>query len=138
MIDFAVFSMGKSGINGFGYKSPLKDVVDLCAYTGKRLARDKRTLEHIRPHSQGGASSLANYLMTEGPLNHERGNMPFDKWLKSKPGIAGHIQNYLNKLRGIKIDGQDYVEAVKRSLNEEARGVVAFAGRSTKSLDVKL
>ncbi len=132
MLDFGMFQ--NLGIN-FGYKSPLKDVVDVCAYTGKKLTRKARTLEHIHPHSRGGVNFISNYLIAEAPINRARGNMRFDKWLRKKPEVIGHIQDYLNKFRGLKVHGRDYVETVKHTLNREARGVVTFSGR--KNLDIK-
>ncbi len=113
----------------FGYSSPVKKIAKICAYTGKEFGKSLRpTFEHILPHSKGGANGIANCLATTATSNHARGNMRFDKWLRLNPGVTGHIQNYLNNMRGIKIDDTDYVEAVKKTLNREARGVAAFAG----------
>ena len=132
-----MLNLNQSNSLSFGYKSPLKDIVNLCAYTGKILPKSQRTLEHIKPHSKGGASSLANYLVTDGPINWQRGSMRFDRWLKSMPEVAKNIQNYLNNLRGLKVSGTDYVEEVKKTLNREARGVVAFSGNKASRLDTR-
>ena len=112
----------------FGYSSPLKAIIGLDAYTGKALARHQRTFEHILPHSKGGPNTIANCLITGSAINGERGNMNFDKWLKIKPSVIKNIQNYLDKFRGLQVNGQDYVETVKRTLNKEAKGVVTFKG----------
>jgi len=118
----------------FGYKSPLKDIVSLDAYTGKILSRRQRTFEHILPHSKGGPNTISNCLITGAAINGERGNMPFSKWLKKKPGVIQNIQNYLNQLRGLIVNGQDYVETVKKTLNREAQGVVTFTGKKPQNL----
>lgn len=114
----------------FGYKSPVKKIAQYCAYTGKKFGGNlKPTFEHILPHSKGGRNSIANCLATTAASNHARGNMRFDKWLKKNPSVIKFIQDYLNKMRGIKINGKDYVETVKKTLNREARGLVAFTGK---------
>jgi len=119
----------------FGRKSPLKKVVNICAYTGEKLVKKARTIEHIKPRSAGGHSNASNYLITGEAANQARGNMRFDRWIKKHPEGAQNIQNYLNKFRGIQVKGEDYVEEVKNTLNREARGVVTFAGN--KKLDIK-
>jgi hypothetical protein len=116
----------------FGYKSPLKPIIDLDAYTGKKLAKGMRTFEHILPHSKGGPNTIANCLITGAEINGKRGNMPFTQWLKTFPAAIKNIQNYLDKFRGLKVDGQDYVEVVKKTLNREAKGMVVFRGNNKK------
>jgi len=114
----------------FGYCPQLKNVVSLDAYTGKTLHREERTLEHIKPHSKKGRdiNNIGNLLITERDINGQRKNTRFDKWLNDRPEIVKNIQDYLNKLRGLKVDGIDYVEELKKTLNTEARGVVTFQG----------
>jgi len=124
-----------NGLNqqvSFGYKTPLKDLINLDAYTGKILSRGQRTFEHIHPHSKGGPNTIANCLITGAAINGERGNMPFSKWLKIKPSVIKHIQNYLDQFRGLNVNGQNYVETVKQTLNKEAQGVVTFKGQSAQ------
>lgn len=115
---------------GFGYSSPIKDYIDTCAYTGKQLKRNQRTLEHIKPHSKSGQNIMSNYLVAGQKINEARGNMPFTKWLRIFPQAIKNIQNYLDKYRGLKINGVDYVEVVKKTLNKEAKGIVSFRGNS--------
>ncbi|OGI02695.1 MAG: hypothetical protein A2Y25_11130 [Candidatus Melainabacteria bacterium GWF2_37_15] len=132
-----MLNLNQNNSLGFGYKSPLKDIVDICAYTGKKLSRRERTVEHIKPHSRGGSNSLKNYLITAGPINMKRGNMRFDKWLKNMPEVVENIQKYLDKSRGLKINEKNYVEEVKVTLNREARGVVVFHGNKATRLDAR-
>lgn len=113
----------------FGYKSPVKKIAKYGAYTGKKFTEKIRpTFEHILPHSKGGPTSIANCLATTAKSNNARGNMRFDKWLKKMPSVIKNIQKYLNRMRGIKIKGIDYVKVVKKTLNREARGVAVFRG----------
>jgi len=126
-----------NGLNqqvNFGYKTPLKEIINLDAYTGKALSRGQRTFEHIHPHSKGGQNTIANCLITGSAINGERGNMPFSKWLQQKPSVIKNIQSYLNKFRGLKVEGQDYVETVKKTLNAEAKGIVTFTGKRRQNL----
>jgi CRISPR/Cas system Type II protein with McrA/HNH and RuvC-like nuclease domain len=114
----------------FGYRSPVKKIARYCAYTGKKFTKNlKPTFEHIKPHSKGGQNSIDNCLATTAKSNHLRGNQRFDKWLQENPEVAKNIQAYLDKMRGTKIEGKDYVEAVKKTLNREARGLVSFKGK---------
>lgn len=112
----------------FGYCPQLKNLVSIDAYTGATLSRSERTIEHIKPHSKGGSNNINNYLIVGNDINECRKNKRFDKWIKVRPNIVKNIQEYLNKLRGLKVDGMDYVEEVKKTLNTEARGVVTFQG----------
>jgi hypothetical protein len=121
----------------FGYSSPLKALVNLDAYTGKILKKGQISVEHIKPHSKGGANNLANYLIVGRDINSKRGNQDFREWIKQNPFVVPHIQEYLNKYRELKVDGVDYVQTVKKTLNKEAKGVVTFMGNPSKTLDIK-
>lgn len=114
----------------FGYKTPLKHLIGICAYTGASLSQSNRSFEHILPHSKGGTNAAANCLITGIAINNERGNMPFFKWLTSHPWVAKNVQNYLDKYRNLSVGGINYVEQVKRTLNREAKGVVTFTARA--------
>lgn len=131
----------------FGYRSKLKKLIALDAYTGEALphynktAQKKfaRSVDHILPHSKGGKNTDANYLVTSISTNAKRGNQDFDEWLKDNPGTAEHIQEYLDLNRGLKRHkGKDYVESVKENLNREAKGFFHFKGNkyNAKKLDV--
>lgn len=119
---------------GFCGGNSVKNVINTCAYTGRELARRARTFEHILPKSKGGTYDISNGLVTAAPVNHARGNIPLSKWFKMHPDMARNVQKYLDKYRGIKIMGRDYVEEVKRTLNDRAAGVVSFKG---KKLNIK-
>ncbi len=122
----------------FDYNHPIKDLVKKqnipCAYTGKTFCKrnGKVSLEHIHPRSKDGADSLDNFLIVNTKINTERGNMPFSYWLTKRPATIKHIQNYLDKLRGTIVEGQDYVKEVVQTLNKEAKGVATFHGKHNK------
>ena len=117
----------------FGYSKFLKDIIDIDAYTGKDLNRGQRSIEHIKPKSHGGSNSLENYLVVDRTLNSNRGNLDFDKWLAKFPEFIKNIQDYLDKVRGIKykannFDNHKYVKNVINTLNRESKGVASFRG----------
>jgi hypothetical protein len=123
----------------FKYKSKLKDVATTCAYLAEPFTKNnKATVEHIKPFSRGGASTLSNYLAVMAKPNQQRGNIAFDLWLTKMPQIAKNIQDYLDKMRGIIIDGQDYVKVVVPTLNKESKGKFTFKGKieRQKYLDI--
>lgn len=120
----------KSNPVSFGYKSPIKNIAKRCAYYGTLFTnKNKATFEHIKCHSVGGKTNLANCLACTSEANGHRGNTRFDLWLKQNSWIIENIQNYLDELRGIKVEGKDYVKEVTKTLNQEARGVVTFRGK---------
>jgi len=113
----------------FGYRSPIKRIAKHCAYTGEPFSESNpATFEHIVPKSNGGRASLKNCLAVTAEANQARANMPFKRWISTFPGCVKNIQNYLNEMRGTIVNGRDYVEAVKKTLNKQAKGIVVFKG----------
>lgn len=110
-------------------KEKFRSLFNTDAYTGLTLARKNKSVEHIRPVSKGGIDSFDNYLPVHKQVNADRGNMPLYKWFEIMKDAPKNIQKFLDRNRGLKIDGKDYVEAVKKTLNREARGFVSFRGR---------
>lgn len=86
----------------FGYSHPLKTdfkkgrlqiKYDLG---GNKLTKDNVTLDHVEPKSQGGTSTLDNYVLATRDFNNYRGVVPlsklitkemFDKWAKQFENI---------------------------------------------------
>jgi hypothetical protein len=111
----------------FGYRSPLKTSflqgglkIKEGAYGGK-ITESNVSLEHIRPHSRGGASTISNFLLVTQKENGLRGNMPFDVFIRQNSEKVKTIQTYLDTLRGTIINGVDYVKVVVKTLNREVR-----------------
>jgi hypothetical protein len=55
-----------------------------CIWTGKEISYNECTKEHMITRSSGGDESWLNLAPASKHLNHERGNLPLDKW-KYKP-----------------------------------------------------
>ncbi len=126
-------SYGYDYNTSFGYKSPVKKIAKMCAYTNKPFTKNKpATYEHIRPHCKGGPTRDNNMLAVLGEKNQERGALPFDVFLKENPEVPNNIQKYLDDLRGTIINGMDYVKEVCITLNREAKGLFTFKGRVKK------
>lgn len=43
-------------------------------YSGLPLEKDTVSLEHLKPHSQGGRTQLSNLVLTSAKNNNDRGN----------------------------------------------------------------
>ncbi len=122
----------------FGYNNPIKNIIQErgipCAYTDKPFSKraGRASLEHIHPHSKDGFDGLKNYLVVNAKINTERGNIPFSQWLTERPEIITNIQKYLDRARGLIVEGQDYVNEIVPVLNREAQGVAMFHGKHNK------
>ena len=108
----------------------LKEKIDIDAYTGKKLRKNDKSIEHIQPASRNGMNDVSNYLVVHRKINEERGNTPFWEFLQDFPEVIKNIQSYLDRYRGMQFKGENYVEAVKATLNREAKGVVSFRGKN--------
>jgi hypothetical protein len=58
---------------------PSKDGVRIrdgntCQYTGKKLAKDDITIDHVRPKSRGGGDTWENLAVTSKEINSKKGN----------------------------------------------------------------
>ena len=109
----------------FGYQSPLKTQFRKGAFKlskgayGDKLTIKNASLEHIKPRSKGGKNKISNYLLVSKNQNWNRGNQDFDLFIKEHPEKILTIQEYLNELRGVIIDGINYVKVVVKTLNRE-------------------
>lgn len=109
----------------FGYSNPLKTEFRKGTFSlsrgayGDKLSVKNASLEHIKPKSKGGKSEIANFLLVSKNQNWSRGNQDFDLFIKEHPEKILTIQEYLNELRGVIIDGINYVKVVVKTLNRE-------------------
>jgi 5-methylcytosine-specific restriction endonuclease McrA len=69
-----------------------------CVYCGaKGTKRKPLTLDHVIPHSQGGADNATNLVTACGDCNNERGVMPIDVFAiylnryKAQKGVAARV-----------------------------------------------
>jgi HNH endonuclease len=51
-----------------------------CVWSGKVLSKNSATREHLIPKSQKGDDSFKNVVLADRKINHERGNLPLEKW----------------------------------------------------------
>lgn len=64
----------------FGYSNILKTLYKQGKinppdfYSGLPLEKDTVSLEHLKPHSQGGRTQLSNLVLTSAKNNNDRGN----------------------------------------------------------------
>ena len=106
----------------FGYHSPLKSKFrhgDFPQIThgiyGGRLTKSNASLEHVKAHCRGGKTEIGNLALENKALNNARGNIPFRIWVK-QPGMMRKVATYLHECKGIKIDGVDYAQALRKTI----------------------
>lgn len=105
----------------FGYSHKLKtlykqgklpSVVD--GFYGGKLTVDTVTLEHLKPHSKGGRTSLENLVLATANNNHRRGNKPLQEFLNPEA-----MEKYLEQFKGVKVknfDGNKYIEKIRKTI----------------------
>lgn len=107
----------------FQYSSPLKTLFKegkmptvKYGFYGDRLTKKNVSLEHLQPHSKGGASCLKNYVLASQENNRLRGN----------DDIRNHF-NFDNALRYLKqfvdiklprFDGNKYILDILNTLKK--------------------
>ena len=83
---------------------------------GKILTKDTISLEHIVPHSLGGATTLDNLLLADMYENSKRGIKPIADVITEK-----QLTDYLRQFKGIKIkgfNGDDYIRRIIRKIEQ--------------------
>lgn len=121
----------------FGSKNRVKRLAKFCAYSGEVFTdNNPATFEHIIPKSKKGKTKIYNCLAVTQKYNNMRGNIDLLIWLKRYPYMILNIQKYLNNMRFLNINGKNYVEQVKNTLNKECRGQIVFKGNLKNKLDI--
>lgn len=105
----------------FGYSHKLKTLYKqgklpsvVKGFYGGILTTDTVTLEHLKPHSQGGKTSLENLVLATANNNHRRSNKPLQEFLDPKS-----MEEYLNQFIDVKVknfNGNDYIKKVKKTI----------------------
>ena len=111
--------MNAQAIN-FGYKSILKTYwlkgkmpTVLYDMGGNLLTKKNVTLGHMLPHSKGGKSCLANYMLETAQYNMNKGNQPFSKFFNSDAFKA-----YCEQFKSVDLpdfSGKGYVEQITKT-----------------------
>lgn len=106
----------------FEYSSPLKTLWRKgklpsvkYGFYGDRLTQKSVSLEHLKAHSKGGKTNLANLVLASKEKNNARGNDAIDDYLDVK-----NVMRYLAQFKDIRINGFDG--------NKYIAGIVATLG----------
>lgn len=106
-----------------GYKSRLKTLwkrgklpsVKRGLY-GDILTKDNLTLEHLKPHSQGGRTVLSNLALASYEKNSFRNDKPLKYFLTQEM-----VENYLKQFKNIYargFSGNKYIEMLRKTFKE--------------------
>lgn len=104
----------------FQYSSPLKTLWRKgklpvkYGFYGDILTQKNVSLEHLKPHSKGGKTNLANLVLASKTKNQARGNDAIDGYLDVKTVIR-----YLAQFKDIKLkdfDGNKYIAGILATL----------------------
>lgn len=106
-----------------GYRHPLKDLykegkmpsVKRGLYGGK-LDVDNASLEHLKPHSQGGKTTWRNLALAERTKNMARGNKPLADFL-SWDMLEAYLAQFNFRIAGI-FDGFLYQNQIRKTCKE--------------------
>jgi len=85
---------------------------------GDTLTRANVSLEHLRPHSKGGHTVLANLALASKARNNARGCQPLRKFL-----TQSQADEYLSQFRGINIEGFNGDSYIRR-VGETIKGLL--------------
>lgn len=106
----------------FQYSSPLKTLWRKgklpvkYGFYGDVLTQKNVSLEHLRAHSKGGKTNLANLVLASKAKNNARGNDAIDDYLDIK-----NVIRYLAQFKDVKIkdfDGNKYIAGIVATLGE--------------------
>lgn len=81
---------------------------------GGELLKDNISLEHLKPHSLGGQTTLRNLALATKELNQKRGNRDITLYLT--PEMAESYLAQFKDVRIKKLDGNKYINMVKKTL----------------------
>lgn len=105
----------------FTYKSPLKTEWlkgNMPSVThgiyGGILTKDNITLEHIKPHSKGGKTSLKNLALAVDENNFKRGSKPIWQFLTKEM-----FEQYIEQFKNIFLpdfNGKEYAENLTKTV----------------------
>ncbi len=91
------------------------------------------SVEHVKPHSRGGGSSLSNLVLVSAQFNNSRSSMPLWEYIMLNPQIdfAANLQNYMNEVikeihdKKSPFSGRGYYpEKIKKVVSEETNTAI--------------
>ncbi|MCR5732469.1 MAG: hypothetical protein K6G51_05980 [Sphaerochaetaceae bacterium] len=85
------------------------------------------TIEHVKPHSNGGRDVISNFLMVSNNGNKYRENIPLSVYIDRNPAIPEycqiHIMEIINNIhRGGLKGNESYPYKIKKTLFDESEG----------------
>lgn len=86
---------------------------------GNILTSDNISLEHIIPHSLGGATRLNNLMLAEKTANAKRGIKPLMEVISYE-----QLMDYLKQFIGIKIkrfNGDEYIREILKTIERTTK-----------------
>ena len=115
----ACASMQAQAIN-FGYRSILKDLFKegkmpsvTTGIYGDFINSENVSLEHLRPHSQGGRNTLSNYALASIEANGKRGNKPLAMFLNNEM-LENYLEQFNFNIRGV-FNGYTYQDMIRKT-----------------------
>lgn len=111
-----------AGIN-FGYSHKLKTLFlkgDMPSVTrglyGNPINPENVSLEHLRPHSKGGKSTLSNFALADKNANSARGSRPLAEFL-DKGMTESYLAQFNFEIPG-EFNGFQYQEMIRKTCND--------------------
>ena len=104
----------------FGYSHQLKTLYRQgklpvkYGFYGDKLTQKNVSLEHLKPHSNGGETVLSNLVLASKQKNQARGNADIRDFANKET-----IVKYLNQFIDVKIkgfDGNKYINGIIKTL----------------------
>ena len=104
-----------------------KKAVIHCAYSGDIFSSSKNnrpSIEHIKPHHDGGQNKDFNFLPVKRKINSERGHMPLPEYILVHPEIIENVKRTIcevARLKSAKFDGKKWAKEVIETFSKEAK-----------------
>jgi len=106
----------------FGYNHPLKTMYlkgklpVKYGFYGGRLNKKNVSLEHLKPHSQGGKTELENLVLSTKTNNQNRGSEPLSHYITIK-NVTRYLQQFAN-IRAGDFNGNEYIQKILKTIGD--------------------
>lgn len=85
-------------------------------FYGDKLTQKNVSLEHLKPHSQGGHTNLENLVLASKEKNWQRGNDDLRNYANKKL-ITDYLAQFIDVVVDT-FDGNKYIKGVIKTLNK--------------------
>ena len=99
-------------------KKQLKELSHICAYCGKALKDECKTLDHVIPQCAGGKGYANNIVICCSACNKEKANQDVETFLSADESRTDNFYNYLHMIdnqRGNKNYSEQILKKIGRS-----------------------